>query len=165
MTIFSELSWSALTAHMNLMFWLKILTVIFCAGIIGLERQLSNKPSGIRTSILIALGSMLFVQYSVFAIEQTGSMAGGDPTRVLGQVVTGIGFLGAGSIMNKEGLVKGLTTAATIWVEAAIGAIIAFGYLVDAVLFSLITLLMLNYVAKLEHKLRIRRKAKVMLKD
>ncbi len=153
-----------MTAHMDAMFWMKILTLVLCAGLIGFERQMSGKPSGIRTSILIALGSMLFVQYSVFAVEGSG-LPSADPTRVMGQVVTGIGFLGAGSIMNKEGLVKGLTTAATIWVEAAIGSIIAFGYLLDAALFSVFTFVTLRYITIIEAKLKIRRRAKVMLKD
>ena len=164
MSTLPELQWASLTAHMDAMFWAKILTLIFCAGLIGFERQMSNKPSGIRTSILIALGSMLFVQYSVFAVESSG-LPSADPTRVMGQVVTGIGFLGAGSIMNKEGLVKGLTTAATIWVEAAIGSIIAFGYLFDAALFSVFTVVTLHYITKIEAKLKIRRRGKMMLKD
>ncbi len=164
MSTIPQLNWSALTAHMDAMFWFKILTLVICAGMIGFERQLSNKPSGIRTSILIALGSMLFVQYSIFAVEQSG-LPSADPTRVMGQVVTGIGFLGAGSIMNKEGIVKGLTTAATIWVEAAIGCIIAFGYLFDALLFSVFTLATLHFIAKIEAKFKIRRRGKVMLKD
>lgn len=164
MSTIPELNWLAMTSHMDAMFWMKIVTLVICAGMIGFERQLSNKPSGIRTSILIALGSMLFVQYSVFAVEQSG-LPSADPTRVMGQVVTGIGFLGAGSIMNKEGIVKGLTTAATIWVEAAIGCIIAFGYLVDALLFSVFTLATLYFITKIEMKLKIRRRGKMMLKD
>ncbi len=164
MSTLPHLQWSELTAHMDAMFWAKILTLVLCAGLIGFERQMSNKPSGIRTSILIALGSMLFVQYSVLAVETSG-LPSADPTRVMGQVVTGIGFLGAGSIMNKEGLVKGLTTAATIWVEAAIGSIIAFGYLLDAVLFSVFTVVTLHYITKIEAKLKIRRRGKMMLKD
>ncbi|MDH5298939.1 MAG: MgtC/SapB family protein, partial [Desulfobulbaceae bacterium] len=94
-------------------FWMHIGLTILCGGIIGLERQLRGKAAGIRTSILICLGTQAFVSLS--AAIGFGNAAY-DPSRVLGQVVTGIGFLGAGVIMGKEGTVKGVTSAAIIWV-------------------------------------------------
>src|SRR4029450_5383865 len=105
-------------------FWFRLGTAILCGGIIGLERQLRGKAAGIRTSILICLGTELFVTL--------GASFGGervDPTRVLGQVVTGIGFLGGGVILAREGLVVGVTSAAVIWVLAAPGALIGLGHL------------------------------------
>lgn len=126
--------------------------LLFCAGIIGLERQLSHKPAGIRTSMLIALGSMLFVKYGMLA---GASITNSDPTRVLGQVVTGIGFLGAGTIMNRNGLVAGLTTASTIWVEAAIGALVALEFYSDAIFYSIVTLLILQGFSRIEIWLRL----------
>lgn len=137
-------------------FFIEIVVLLFCAGLIGWERQISHKPAGIRTSILVALGSMLFVKYSILA-GQDAHAANADPARVMGQVVAGIGFLGAGTIMNKEGLVAGLTTASTIWVEAAIGAVVALGYLLDAIVLSLLVLFILQGIAKLETMLRISR--------
>ena len=150
------LEYKSLIAHMSPYFWVQIVMVLICAGIIGFERQVSKKPSGIRTSILITLGSFLFVKYAVMTLGAYQG-PGGDPTRVIGQVVTGIGFLGAGTIMNREGLVVGLTTAATIWVQSAIGILIALGYLVDAFIFSLVTLITLQLVTKLEAYIRILR--------
>lgn len=135
-------------------FFVQILVLLVCAGLIGWERQISHKPAGIRTSILIALGSMLFVKYSILAGQDLGA-SNADPARVMGQVVAGIGFLGAGTIMNKEGLVAGLTTASTIWVEAAIGAIVALGYLSDAIVFSILVLFILQGIAKIEAFLRL----------
>ncbi|MDP8267031.1 MAG: MgtC/SapB family protein [Candidatus Aceula meridiana] len=99
-------------------FWIKILFSMFCGFIIGVERQLRGKPVGIRTSILITMGSMVFI---TLAKELSSD---GNPVRVLGQLVTGIGFLGAGVIMNKGGLVTGMTSAAVIWLLAGIGAAI-----------------------------------------
>ena len=130
----------------------QVIVLLFCAGIIGLERQLSKKPAGIRTSILIALGSMIFVKYGFLAVE---GVAGTDPTRVMGQVVTGIGFLGAGTIMNRDGLVAGLTTASSIWVEAAIGAIIALGYYGYAIFYSILALGILQGLSRVEVWLRL----------
>src|SRR5688500_4008597 len=88
-------------------FWVPVLAAIACGGIIGLERQLRGKPAGIRTCTLICLGTHFFVLLgSTFASEDA------DPTRVLAQVVSGIGFLGAGVILTREGLLVGVTSAA-----------------------------------------------------
>jgi len=85
-------------------------------GAIGLERELGGKPAGLRTNILICIGSVLYTKLSI-------TMAGGnaDPTRIAAQIVTGVGFIGAGTILHARGAVVGLTSAATIWVVAAIG--------------------------------------------
>ena len=97
-------------------FWFRLGTAILCGGIIGLERQLRGKAAGIRTSILICLGTELFVSLGAsFEGDRV------DPTRVLAQVVTGIGFLGAGAILKYGTSVRGLTTAASLWTVAAIG--------------------------------------------
>ena len=100
--------------------WSSIGASVFCGGIIGLERQLKGKPVGIRTSSLIVLGTYIFVAIS--AIVSNGMS---DPSRVIGQVVTGIGFLGAGVMLAREGMVVGVTSAATIWSLAALGVCIA----------------------------------------
>ena len=154
-----DLSLSFLAANLDIYFFVQIVVLLVCAGMIGLERQISKKPAGIRTSILIAFGSMLFVKYSIIA-GQDMHAANADPARVMGQVVTGIGFLGAGTIMNKEGLVAGLTTASAIWVEAAIGAIIALGYFLDAFIFSIVVLIVLQVISKLEVWLRLSKRVK-----
>ena len=100
-------------------FWVTVSAAVLCGGIVGLERQLRGKPAGVRTSILVCLGTAVFIH-----LGATQSGPGTDPTRVLGQLVTGIGFLGAGVMFSREGVVSGVTTAAVIWVLAAIGAAI-----------------------------------------
>lgn len=154
-----DLSLGFLAVHLNLYFFVQIIILLLCTGLIGFERQISKKPAGIRTSILIGLGSMLFVKYSIIAGHDMGAV-NADPARVMGQVVTGIGFLGAGTIMNKEGLVAGLTTASAIWVEAAIGAIIALGYFLDAIIFSIVVIFVLQIVSKVEIWLRLSKRVK-----
>ncbi|MFT7262562.1 MAG: putative Mg2+ transporter-C (MgtC) family protein, partial [Halioglobus sp.] len=109
--------------------WASIGTALFCGTIIGLERQLRGKPVGIRTSTLITLGTYIFISSSMF---EFGSLSGSarvvtDPSRVIGQVITGIGFLGAGVMLAKDGMVVGVTSAATIWVLASIGVSISIG--------------------------------------
>ena len=128
-------------------FWIKIIVSILCGGIIGLERQLRGKPAGIRTSILICLGSQVFVSHGT-------SLATGDQYRVLAQVVTGIGFLGAGLMISQEGTVRGVTSAAVIWVLAAIGATIGLGHFREAVVFVLVTVAVLSGVEYLENSIR-----------
>lgn len=130
-------------------FWLGLGTAILCGGIIGLERQLRGKAAGIRTSILICLGTQLFVGLGAsFSGDRV------DPTRVLGQVVTGIGFLGGGVILAREGAVIGVTSAAVIWVLASLGALIGLGHLLAAVVLTLVTVGLLIGVELLESMFR-----------
>lgn len=103
-------------------FWQAFLATLFSGGVIGLERQMRGKPAGVRTAILICFGTQMFVQ---MGSHMDGTMV--DASRVLGQVVTGIGFLGAGVMFANAGVVTGVTTAAVIWVLAAVGAMIGLG--------------------------------------
>jgi putative Mg2+ transporter-C (MgtC) family protein len=119
-------------------FWLLIGATILCGGAIGLERQLRGKAAGVRTNILICLGTALFV-----AVGNSFPAARSDPTRVIGQVVTGIGFLGAGVILVSDGRILGITSAALIWVQAAIGVMIGLGRIGTAVVVTLTTLAVL----------------------
>ncbi|MBU2512257.1 MgtC/SapB family protein [bacterium] len=133
-------------------FWIKLALSIFCGGIIGLERQIKGKPSGIRTSIFICLGTNIFISLGVVNID-----ANVDVTRVLGQVVTGIGFLGAGVIIAREGLVLGITSASVIWVLAGIGSMIGFSHFIEAIVISIVTLLILVGVGFIENRFSILR--------
>jgi len=130
-------------------FWRHIGTAFLCGGAIGLERQLSGKVSGIRTSILITLGTSFFV-----ALGVSLSPPPLDPTRVLGQVVTGIGFLGAGVILSRGDRIIGVTTASVIWVLAALGSLIGAGRLQAAMVGTLLTLLVLVGVEGAEKRFR-----------
>jgi putative Mg2+ transporter-C (MgtC) family protein len=114
-------------------------------GAIGLEREFHHKPAGLRTNMLIALGSALFAILSI----ELGSGAG-SPDRIAAQVVTGIGFLGAGAILRSGENVHGLTTAATIWVNAAIGMAAGLGSYTVAMVGAAITLVVLALLPFME---------------
>jgi putative Mg2+ transporter-C (MgtC) family protein len=105
-------------------FILRILIAMAAGVIIGLERQIHHKSAGTRTNALVAMGSAMFV---LLSLQLTGDK-GGDATRIIGQIVTGIGFLGAGVILHQGVNIQGLTTAATIWCSSAIGCLAAAGY-------------------------------------
>ncbi len=130
-------------------FWDTVGVAVLCGAIIGSERQIRGKPAGIRTAILICLGTSVFIHLG-------GSNLGdnGDPTRVLGQLVTGVGFLGAGVMLSRDGVVTGVTTAAVIWVLAAVGATIGLGHLLAAVTLSVVTVGVLVGVELLESSVR-----------
>src|SRR3954463_14476633 len=107
----------------------RILFSVLCGGLIGLERELKNKPAGIKTNILICLGASLYTSVSILISEShAGAGHYGDPARIAAQIVAGIGFLGGGTIIQARGTILGLTTAATIWVVAAIGICIGIGH-------------------------------------
>jgi putative Mg2+ transporter-C (MgtC) family protein len=114
-------------------------------GAIGLEREYRHKPAGLRTNMLISLGSALF---SILSVE-LGAGAG-SPDRIAAQVVTGIGFLGAGAILRSGENVHGLTTAATIWVNAAIGMAAGLGSYIIATVGAAITLVVLAVLPAME---------------
>ena len=127
----------------SLTFWVRIGTAVLCGGTIGIERQSRGKVAGVRTSILITLGTSIFVSLGAsMAAENL------DPTRVLGQLVTGIGFLGAGVILAREGRILGVTTASVIWVLASLGSLIGLGHLGAALSLTVVTLLILVGVEK-----------------
>jgi putative Mg2+ transporter-C (MgtC) family protein len=121
----------------------KTLLAFVLGGIIGIDREYMNKAAGLRTLILICLGSCLFTIFSIVITEKS-------PDRIASNIVTGIGFLGAGVIFKDDNRVKGLTTAASIWVTAAIGMGIGGGYYWAAVIGTVCTLLALNLLTFLE---------------
>jgi len=127
--------------------WRAVLTSLACGGIIGLERQLRGKPVGIRTSALIVLGTYIFIAASMLV---SMSNAATDPSRIIGQVITGIGFLGAGVMLARDGMVWGVTSAATIWTLASIGVCIAIGYDLIAIKLSLVVVFVLVGVDTME---------------
>lgn len=111
-----------------------------------------GKPAGIRTSVLICVGTYVFV-----AVGKAITIAGGDPTRIIGQVVTGIGFIGAGVMLTRDGLVYGVTSAAVIWTLAAIGVLIGIGYEYSGVKVAILTVMILIGVDLLENSFKAMR--------
>ncbi|MFC2170300.1 MgtC/SapB family protein [Acidobacteriota bacterium] len=121
---------------------LKLVLAVALGGIIGLERESSQKPAGFRTNILICVGAtmMMILSNLIFQGEEG---ARGDLTRIASGVITGIGFIGAGTIIQARGSVTGLTTAATLWAVAGLGLVIGTGYHLIAIIFTIIIILAL----------------------
>jgi putative Mg2+ transporter-C (MgtC) family protein len=127
----------------------KVLIATICGAIVGYERELKNKSAGLRTIILICVGSCLFTVASFVAAKYTG-----DPTRILSTIVTGIGFLGGGVIMQHEDKLVGITTAAFIWVVSAIGILCGLGMVMPPIILTLGLVGMSTFLAKYERKIR-----------
>ncbi|MCG3734550.1 MgtC/SapB family protein [Vibrio cincinnatiensis] len=123
---------------------------LFCCALngllVGVERQTRGKPVGIRTSILIISGTYCFMAMAVSLSPNTL-----DQARVLGQIITGVGFLGAGVMMTQDGKIHGVTSAAVIWVLAALGLMIGLGYWRQSVVITLLALSVLYGVDKVEN--------------
>ena len=123
---------------------IRLVLAVVLGGIIGLEREFRDKPAGLRTNILICVGSTLFMSLST----RVAQIVGGDPTRIAAQIISGVGFLGAGVVLHSHGFVLGLTTAATIWVVAGVGMALGsgmYGVAVFVTAMSLVTLYLLSY--------------------
>jgi len=121
----------------------RLLLAAGLAAAIGLEREYRQKPAGLRTNILIGVGSALFTIVSA-------QIAGGTPDRIAAQIVTGVGFLGGGAILRSRMSVHGMTTAATIWVNAAIGMAAGMGELSLATTATVLTLVVLALLPPVE---------------
>lgn len=122
---------------------LRLLLVLLVGGLIGAEREYRNKSAGFRTMILICLGSFLFTTFSIY-------ISGSDTDRIASNIVTGIGFLGAGVIFQSENRINGLTTAATIWAVAALGMGIADGHYTLVLIATAIVFVSLLFLTRLE---------------
>lgn len=137
-----------LGGHYVLTIFGRLLISILCGGLIGLERELARKQVDLRTLILICLGSTLYMTVSQLAALNAGQEF--DITRVAAQVVTGVGFIGAGTIIQARGQIHGLTTAATIWTVAAIGLIVGAGFPWVGLGVTLIVLIILVLIRRAE---------------
>ncbi len=132
--------------------WVMVLNLViaaFLGGLIGLEREAGHRPAGLRTTMLVCVGSALFTVLSIHAFPSAGDVSN---ARVAAQIVAGIGFLGAGTVWRAQDQVKGLTTAASLWVAAAIGMAVGAGFGVLALAATLITLFILAVMQRLERR-------------
>ncbi len=130
---------------MNYEFLFRISVCFLLSFLIGIERQYRRRIIGLRTSILVSIGSFLFVTFSI-------NVGSNDISRIASQVVTGMGFLGAGVILKDGKKVRGLTTAATLWCDAAIGVLVAGGAIFEAIIGTIVILfsnIILRYINKL----------------
>src|SRR5262245_42743221 len=132
---------------------LKLVLAVVLGGIIGIEREIRDKPAGLRTNIMSCIGSTLFMSIST----KVAALVGGDPTRIAAQIITGIGFLGAGAVLHSHGFVLGLTTAATIWVVAGVGMAVGSGMYSVAVFVTAMSFVTLYFLAFIEDKFQGRK--------
>jgi putative Mg2+ transporter-C (MgtC) family protein len=136
---------------------LRLVVAAALGGAVGLERELREREAGFRTHMLVSVGSALFTLASAYGFRDFlvngGSVVRADPTRIAAQIVTGIGFLGAGAIIRQGLSVRGLTTAATLWLVAAVGLAAGAGYYSAAVITTVVTLVSLWPLRIAAHRL------------
>lgn len=129
----------------------RIVISVVCGGVIGVERGMKNRPAGLRTYMLVCLGSCLIMLTNQYVWQMTGT---GDPVRLGAQVVSGIGFLGAGTIIKtNHNQIKGLTTAAGLWSCAAVGLALGVGFYEAAVVAGLAVFFVLTGLQRLDDKM------------
>lgn len=127
----------------------KLVLAAVCGGFIGYERQHSHRPAGFRTHILVAVGAALVMITSSFLTDQYQEVMQIDPTRMSAQVISGIGFLGAGTILREGFSVKGLTTAASLWAVSCVGIAVGSGFYAGALIATLVIYLTLNLLKRI----------------
>ena len=133
---------------------IRIIFAIILGSAIGLERELTNKSAGLRTQIMVCLGSCIFTILSIYGFATAVTLYPlGDPSRVAAQIITGIGFIGAGTVMRQGLTVTGLTTASTLWIVAAVGMACGCGKLSIAVVSTVLAIAVLVLVRILEVKI------------
>lgn len=132
--------------------WTQLICAMIAGAIVGLERQMSGKPIGIRTSILICISTSVFAALSGINDPATLDL------RLVGQIITGIGFLGAGVILTRDGIVIGVTSAACIWILAAIGITIGIGHHASGIKLSILAVIVLWGVDTAEKRIKALRK-------
>lgn len=134
-------------------FFIRILLSAILGGLIGFERERRNQPAGLRTQMILAVGATLSMILSIdLAYQFAPGSPAGDPARLAAQVVSGIGFLGAGAILHFGANVKGLTTATSLWTVAIIGLVVGAGHYLIAIATGLLIVLILDVVSRLERR-------------
>jgi len=131
---------------------IRLLLSCVLGGLIGYEREAHRKSAGLRTHILVSIGSCLIMILSIKIYASVQGLTNADPTRMAAQVVSGIGFLGAGSILKDGPTIKGLTTAASLWVVSGVGLAVGSGYYMGALMTTGLVFLTLTILSRLENK-------------
>lgn len=131
----------------------RLLMATLLSGLIGFEREARGRTAGFRTHILVCLGATLIMLTSIYIFEAYKSVASMDPARIAAQVVTGIGFLGAGTIIRSGASVRGLTTAASLWAVAGIGLAVGVGFYFGAIVTTILVFVTLEVFSKMEEAL------------
>ncbi|MFH0732728.1 MAG: MgtC/SapB family protein [Candidatus Omnitrophota bacterium] len=137
----------------NMQVLVRLILATILGGAVGLEREIQGRVAGFRTHILVCVGSCLMMLTSIHMFDVYHGLTSIDPARIAAQVVTGVGFLGAGTILRSKATVKGLTTAASLWAIAGVGLAVGSGFYWAAVFTSVIILLSLLFLSKIEAKI------------
>lgn len=132
---------------------IRLILSVILSGLIGIERQLHRHSAGLRTHILVSLGSCLIMLTSMYVFDIYKNEVPLDPARIAAGVITGIGFLGAGAIIREREGIKGLTTAASLWVVAAIGLAVGCGFYLGSLITSILTFVVLFFLRHFESKI------------
>lgn len=140
----------------------KLLLSMVLGAVIGYERKRKGQTAGVRTFSLIAMGAALAMILSIYVPQEYMGLKNGDPGRIAAQVVTGIGFLGAGAIIQMKGSVRGLTTAAGIWMVAALGMAVGVGMYILSTVATLLILFILVHLERIEHFLSVGSESRII---
>ena len=140
----------------------KLLLSMVLGAVIGYERKRKGQTAGVRTFSLIAMGATLAMILSIYVPQEYMGLKNGDPGRIAAQVVTGIGFLGAGATIQMKGSVRGLTTAAGIWMVAALGMAVGVGMYILATVATLLILFILVHLERIERRLSVGSESRII---
>ncbi len=129
----------------------KLVLSMILGCVVGIQRKRKGQPAGVRTFSLICMGATLAMIISIYVPQEYLGLKNGDPGRIAAQVISGVGFLGAGAIIQMKGSVRGLTTAAGIWMVAAIGMGVGVGLYIISIVATVLILIVLVQVERIEH--------------
>lgn len=133
---------------------IRLVCSVVLGGLIGLEREIRKRSAGLRTHILVCVGAALIMLTSIYVFDIYRNIANVDPSRIAAGVITGIGFLGAGAIIRSADGIHGLTTAASLWVAAAIGLSVGCGFYDAALVSTALVLVVLLIIRNFEHRFK-----------
>lgn len=140
----------------------KLCLSMLLGAVVGYERKRKGQPAGLRTFSLIAMGATLAMLVSIYVCQEYVALKNGDPGRIAAQVITGIGFLGAGAIIQAKGSVRGLTTAAGIWMASIIGLAVGVGLYALSIVATLLILFILVQLENIEHRLEMGAQSRII---
>lgn len=132
----------------------RLLLALFLSAIIGYERERAHKVAGLRTHVLVCIGSALFAMIGIYGLTETGGNIGDMASRIIANILVGIGFIGGGTILRHESKIIGTTTAATLWTVAAIGVACGIGFSYAAIAVTLITYVVLAFFWRIERNIK-----------
>lgn len=140
----------------------RIFLSLVLGSLVGIERKRKGQMAGLRTFSLISMGACIAMMLSIYVCQETVGLLRGDPSRIAAQVISGIGFLGAGTIIQMKGSVRGLTTAAGIWIIATVGMAVGCGLYLVSVVATVLVLVVLTILEQIEHRVNVGNEARTI---